>query len=90
VAVCGSFAIAAVVISDAMGNVILAATQKLLETDAHGTYALQGEALAALLTVRLAVSSGCSNLQFEGDACDKQLFLIFLLVFCSFCFKYLV
>jgi hypothetical protein len=63
VAVRGSFVVAAAVISDAMGNVILAATQEL-----HGTDSLQGEALVALLTVQVAVSFECTSPQLEGDA----------------------
>lgn len=44
------------VISDVLGNIIMAATHKL-----HSSDALIGEAFAALLTTRMAASSGCSN-----------------------------
>jgi hypothetical protein len=63
VTVKGSFAVAAVVISDDMGNIIGAATQKLISIDV-----LQGEASAALLAARLAVFSRCDKLMLEDDA----------------------
>jgi hypothetical protein len=63
VAIRGSLAVAAAVISDDSGNIISAATMKLYSLDA-----LQGEALAALLTTRLAVTTGSSILHLEGDA----------------------
>jgi hypothetical protein len=63
VAVKGSFAVAAVVISDDMGNIIGATTQKLIYTDV-----LQGEASTALLVARLAVFSRCDKRMLEGDA----------------------
>lgn len=63
VAVHGDFAVAAAVISDENGNIILAFTQKLSYSDA-----LLGEASTALLTSQLATSSGCGNLFLEGDA----------------------
>jgi hypothetical protein len=63
VAVKDSFSVAAAVISDDRGNIVGAATQKL-----HCTDALQGEALAALLTSRLAASLGYKLLALEGDA----------------------
>jgi hypothetical protein len=63
VAVQGSFAVAAAVISDELGNIILAATKKLFSTDA-----LSGEASAALLATQLALSSGGNHFHLEGDA----------------------
>jgi hypothetical protein len=63
VAVKDSFAVAAAVLSDDQRNIFAAATQRLFSTDV-----LQGEAAAALLAVRLAVSSGCDHLLLEGDA----------------------
>ncbi|XP_059436361.1 uncharacterized protein LOC132169326 [Corylus avellana] len=63
VAVKGSFAVVAAVISDDMRNIISVATQKLNSTDV-----LQGEASVALLAARLVVSSGCDKLMLEGDA----------------------
>jgi hypothetical protein len=63
VAVRSSFAVAAAVISDESGNIVLAATQRILSLDA-----LQGEARAALLGVRLASSAGLVRLELEGDA----------------------
>jgi hypothetical protein len=63
VAVKGSFSVAATVVSDEKGDVLNAATQKL-----HGSDALQGEAHAALLAVRLADSMGCKLITLEGDA----------------------
>ncbi|XP_059440565.1 uncharacterized protein LOC132173020 [Corylus avellana] len=63
VAVKGSFAVAAAVLSDEKGAIVGAATQRLNCPDA-----LQGEALAALLTTRLAASFGCNFLSLEGDA----------------------
>jgi hypothetical protein len=55
VAIRGSFAVVAAVLSDDMGDIVAAATQRLTCTEA-----LQGEALAALLTSRLAASFGCN------------------------------
>jgi len=63
VAVHGDFVVAATIISDENGNIILAVTQKLTHS-----YALLGEASTALLTSQLAASSGCGNLFLEGDA----------------------
>lgn len=34
----------------------------------HGSNVLQGEALVALLIIRLAASTGCTSLELEGDA----------------------
>jgi hypothetical protein len=58
-----SFAVTAVVISDSSGNIIMAATQRL-----HFTDILVGEASAALLTYRLALSLGYDHFIIEGDA----------------------
>ena len=64
VAVRGSFVVAAAaVLSDENGAIVAAATQRLNCTDA-----LQGEALVALLTSRLAASIGCNFFSLEGDA----------------------
>jgi len=63
VAVHGDFSVAAAIISDENGNIILVVTQKLTSSDA-----LLGEASTALLTSQLAASSGCGNLFLEGDA----------------------
>jgi hypothetical protein len=63
VAVRGSFAVAAAVLSDDSGTIIAATTQKLVSTDV-----LQGEAHAALLVVRLAASLGLGPISVEGDA----------------------
>jgi len=63
VAIRDNFAVAAAVISNSDGEIILAATQKLSITDA-----LAGEAFAALLTSRLATSVGLENFLLEGDA----------------------
>jgi hypothetical protein len=63
VAIRDNFAVAAAVISDTAGNIILAATQKL-----HSTDVLLGEASAALLTTRLAASTGYGCFALEGDA----------------------
>jgi hypothetical protein len=63
VAVKDSFSVAAAVVSDENGDILNAATQKL-----HGSDALQGEAHAALLAVRLAYSMGCRLIALEGDA----------------------
>jgi hypothetical protein len=49
--------------SDEKGDILSAATQKL-----HSTNALQGEAHAALLAIRLADSMGCRLVALEGDA----------------------
>jgi exonuclease III len=62
VAIRENFAVAAAVISDTAGNIILAATQKL-----HSTDVLLGEASAALLTTRLAASTGYDCFALEGD-----------------------
>jgi hypothetical protein len=63
VAVRGSYVVAAAVLSDEKGAMVGAATQRLYCSDA-----LQGEALAALLTARLATSFGCNFFSLEGDA----------------------
>ncbi|XP_059446389.1 uncharacterized protein LOC132177930 [Corylus avellana] len=63
VAVRSSFSVAAGVISDASGNMIMVVTHKLSSTDA-----LAGEAFAALLTSRLAVSLTSDKFCIEGDA----------------------
>jgi hypothetical protein len=63
VAVKDSFSVAAAVVSDEKGDILSAATQNL-----HGTDALQGEAHAALLAIRLADSMGCRLVVLEGDA----------------------
>ena len=62
-AVRGSFAVATTVLSDENGAIVAAATQRLNCTDV-----LQREALAALLTCRLAASIGCNFFSLEGDA----------------------
>jgi hypothetical protein len=58
-----SFAVADTVISDYSGNIIMAATQQL-----HSTDILAGEASAALLASRLALSSRYDHFIIEGDA----------------------
>jgi len=63
VAVKDSFVVAATVISDSSGNIIMAATQWL-----HSTDILVDEASAALLASRLALSSGHAHFIIEGDA----------------------
>jgi hypothetical protein len=63
VAVRGSFAVAAAVLSDENGSIVAAATQSLNCTDA-----LKGEALAALLASNLASSFGSNCFSLEGDA----------------------
>ena len=63
VSVKGSFVVSAAVLSDEWGAIVGAAMMKL-----HCLDAFQGEALAALLTTRLAVSLGCNLLSLEGDA----------------------
>jgi hypothetical protein len=63
VAVRGSFAVAAAVLSDDKGDIVAAATQRL-----NCIEALHGEALAALLTSRLAATFGCNLFSLEGDA----------------------
>ena len=63
VAVRGSYLVAAAVLSDDKGAIAGAATQRLNCTDT-----LQGEAIAALLTSRLATSFGCNFFSLEGDA----------------------
>jgi hypothetical protein len=63
VAVKGSFAVAAVVVSDERGEIVGAVTQKL-----HCFDALQGETHVALLAVRLTDSLGCIMVVLEGDA----------------------
>lgn len=63
VVVRGSFAVAAAVLSDYLGNIISAGTLYL-----HYSDALLKEAAAALLIVRLAVSMGVSCFNLEGDA----------------------
>lgn len=77
VALQGTFSVVAAVISDVLGNIIMAATHKL-----HSSYALIGEAFAALLTTRMAASSGCSNFILEGDA----LLVVLTIRTPSFCF----
>ena len=62
-AVRDSFAVAAIAVSDSSGSVILAATLKLVGSDI-----LQGEATAALLASKLAVSTGFGSFELEGDA----------------------
>jgi hypothetical protein len=58
-----SFAVVAAVISDFSGNIIMAATHKLLVTNP-----LIGEASAALLTSQLTSSSCFDTLFSDGDA----------------------
>jgi hypothetical protein len=63
VAVRGNFSVAAAIITDSKGQIITAASLKLSSSDA-----LIGEASAALLATRLALSVGVSSLFLEGDA----------------------
>jgi hypothetical protein len=63
VAVRGNFSVAAGVISDASGNIIMAVTHKLSSSDA-----LAGEAFAALLTSHMAASLTSDKFCIEGDA----------------------
>jgi hypothetical protein len=63
VAVHGTFSVAAGVISDDSGNIILAVTHKLPSTDA-----LAGKAFAALLTARMAIYLTSDKFCIEGDA----------------------
>jgi hypothetical protein len=57
-----NFDVAAAVISNSDGKIILAVTQKLSNIDV-----LIGEASAALLITRLAASVGIENFLLEGD-----------------------
>jgi hypothetical protein len=59
----GNFSVAAGVISDASGNIIMAVTHKLSSSDA-----LAREAFAALLTSCMAASLTSDNFCIEGDA----------------------
>ena len=59
----GSFAVAATMLSDENCAIVAAATQRLNCIDA-----LQGKALATLLTYRLVASFGCNFFSLEGDA----------------------
>jgi hypothetical protein len=86
VAIRDNFAVAAAIISNSDGEIILAVTQKLSNTNA-----LIGEAYAALLITRLVASIGIENFLLEGDA-----FLVILAVnqpniflFLAFCSLYL-
>jgi hypothetical protein len=63
VAVRGTFSVAAGVISDNSGNIIMAVTHKLPSTDA-----LAGEAFAALLTAHMAIYLTIDKFCIEGDA----------------------
>jgi hypothetical protein len=63
VAIRDDFAVAAAVISDYSGEVILAATKRLSSSDV-----LMGEAAAALLSTQLAISAGVRQFHLEGDA----------------------
>jgi hypothetical protein len=63
VAVRDSFDVAATVISDFSGNIIMTATQRL-----HSTYIIGGEASVALLTSQLALSTGFDHFLLKGDA----------------------
>jgi hypothetical protein len=63
VAIREDFAVAAAVISDSSGEVILAATKRLSSTDV-----LMGEAAATFLATWLAVSTGVRKFLLEGDA----------------------
>ena len=63
VAIHGNFAVAAAVISNSFGDIILAATQRLSSTDV-----LMGEAFAALLTSLLVASASATHFLLEGDA----------------------
>jgi hypothetical protein len=85
VAVTHSFAVAAAVLSDDSGNIIAAASQKLVSRDV-----LQGEAAAALLAVRLAVFSGCEQLLLEGDALLIVLAINNPSLFSSWCFAHCI
>ena len=58
----GAVAITVASIIDDAGSIILTTMKKL-----HGSNALQGEALATLLIIQLAASTGCSSLELEGD-----------------------
>jgi hypothetical protein len=62
VAVRGSFSVAAGVLSDDSGNIIMAVTHQLPSLDA-----LAGEAFVALLTTRMATSLNCDNFIIEGE-----------------------
>jgi hypothetical protein len=68
VAIHGAFFVAAAIISDKNGNIILVVTQKLTSSDA-----LHGEVSAALLTSQLAASSGCGIYFWR-----EMLYLLFL------------
>jgi hypothetical protein len=62
VAVTDSFEVVVAVVSDTSGSVILAATIKLVGSDI-----LQEESTTALLTSRLAISTGFGSFDLEGD-----------------------
>jgi hypothetical protein len=74
--------VAATVISDSYGEVVLAATKRLLSTDV-----LVGEAAAALLSTRLAASAGVGHFLLEGDALLVILVVNQPLVFSSWQFS---
>jgi hypothetical protein len=63
VAIRPSFAVAAAILRDHSGNFLAVNSLKLPVVDAN-----KGEALAALLAVRIASSFGCSSIIIEGDS----------------------
>jgi hypothetical protein len=77
--------VAAAVLNDDSGNIIAAASQKLVSTDA-----LQGEAAVALLAVRLAVFSSCEHLLLKGDALLVVLAINSPHLFSSWCFAHCI
>jgi hypothetical protein len=68
VALSSDFAVAATAVSDSNGNIIGAATKKILTKDVA-----LGEAQAALLAVHTAASCSVYSLIFEGDALNVVL-----------------
>jgi hypothetical protein len=81
VAVKNSFAMAAAVLSDDLGNIVVAASQKLVSTNV-----LQGEAAAALLAVFFC----CDQLLLEGDALLVVLAINNPPLFSSWCFAHCI
>jgi hypothetical protein len=63
IAICDNFDVATAVISNSLGEIILAMTQKLSVSDI-----LIGEAFAVLLATRLAASTGTEHFTLEGNA----------------------
>jgi hypothetical protein len=80
-----SFVVAVAVLSDEFGNIIAAASKKLVSTDV-----MQKEAAATLLAVRLAAFSRCDHLLLEGDALLVVLAINNPPLFSSWCFAHCI